>query len=60
MYKNIKDDEVSVSDSDVKRYYNAHKNDPKFQQTEGRDISYVKIPVGASESDIKAMEVEWK
>ena len=58
LYKNIKDDEVSVSDSDVKRYYNAHKNDPKYQQTEGRDISYVKIPVGASESDIKAMEVE--
>ena len=58
LYKNINDDEVSVSDSDVKRYYNAHKNDPKFQQTEGRDISYVKIPLGASESDIKAMEVE--
>lgn len=58
LYKNIKDDEVSVSDSEVKRYYNAHKNDPKYQQTEGRDISYVKIPVGASESDIKAMEVE--
>ena len=57
LYKNIKDDEVSVSDSDVKRYYNAHKNDPKYQQTEGRDISYVKIP-GVSESDIKAMEVE--
>ena len=58
LYKNIQDDEVSVSDSDVKRYYNAHKNDPKFQQTEGRDISYVKIPLGASESDLKAMEVE--
>ena len=58
LYKNINDDEVSVSDSDIKRYYNAHKNDPKYQQTEGRDISYVKIPLGASESDIKAMEVE--
>ncbi len=58
LYNNINDDEVSVSDSDVKRYYNAHKNDPKYQQTEGRDISYVKIPLGASESDIKAMEVE--
>ena len=58
LYKNINDDEVSVTGSDVKRYYNAHKNDPKFQQTEGRDISYVKIPLGASQSDIKAMEVE--
>ena len=58
LYKNINDDEVNVSDSDVKRYYNAHKNDPKFQQTEGRDISYVKIPLGASEADIQAMEGE--
>ena len=39
-------------------YNNAHKNDPKFQQTEGRDISYVKIPLGASEADIQAMEGE--
>ena len=58
LYKNINDDEVSVSGSDIKRYYKAHKNDPKFQQTEGRDISYVKIPLGASEADIQAMEGE--
>lgn len=58
LYKNIPDGDVKVSDGDVKRYYNAHKNDPKYQQTEGRDITYVKIPLGASESDIKAMEVE--
>ena len=58
LYKNVADDEVSVSEGDIKAYYNAHKNDPKFQQKEGRDLTYVKIPVGASESDIKAMEVE--
>ena len=58
LYKNIADDEVSVSSGDIRSYYEAHKNDPKFQQKEGRDITYVKIPVGASESDIKAMEVE--
>ena len=58
LYKNVADDEVSVSEGDIKAYYNAHKNDPKFQQKEGRDLTYVKIPVGASESDIEAMEVE--
>ena len=58
LYKNIPDGEVNVSDGDVKRYYNAHKNDPKYQQTEGRDISYVKIPLGASESDIQDMEAK--
>jgi peptidyl-prolyl cis-trans isomerase D len=58
LYKNIPDGEVSVSDHEVKAYYNANKSDPQYQQNEGRDISYVKIPLGASESDIKAMEVE--
>ena len=58
LYKNIPDGEVSVSESEVTAYYNAHKSEPQYQQTEGRDISYVKIPVRASESDIQAMEVE--
>jgi peptidyl-prolyl cis-trans isomerase D len=58
LYKNIPDEEVSVSDREVNAFFNAHKSEPQYQQTEGRDISYVKIPVGASESDIKAMEVD--
>ena len=58
LYKNIPDGDVEVSESDIKRYYKAHKDDPKYQQTEGRNVSFVKIPLGASESDLKAMEVE--
>ena len=58
LYKNIPDGDVDVSESDIKRYYSAHKDDPKYQQTEGRNISFVKIPVGASADDLKSMEVE--
>ena len=58
LYKNIPDGDVDVSESDIKRYYEAHKDDPKYQQTEGRNISFVKIPVGASAEDLKSMEVE--
>ena len=58
LYKNIPDGDVEVSESDIKRYYKAHKDDPKYQQTEGRNISFVKIPVGASADDLKSMEVE--
>ena len=58
LYKNIPDGDVDVSESDIKRYYKAHKDDPKYQQTEGRNISFVKIPVGASAEDLKSMEVE--
>ena len=58
LFKNISDDEVSVSDSDVKAYYNAHKGDKEFQQTEGRDVTLVKIPVGASVEDLDAINAE--
>ena len=58
LYKNIADEDVDVSESDIKRYYKAHKDDPKYQQTEGRNLSFVKIPVGASAADLKAMEIE--
>ncbi len=58
LFKNISDDEVSVSDSDVKAYYNAHKGDKEYQQTEGRDVTLVKIPFGASVEDLDAINAE--
>ena len=58
LFKNISDDEVEVSDSDIKAYYNAHKGDKEYQQTEGRDVTLVKIPVGASVEDLDAINAE--
>jgi parvulin-like peptidyl-prolyl isomerase len=58
LYKNIPDGDVNLSEREVKAYFNAHKHEPKYEQKEGRDITYVKIPLGASDADVKAMEIE--
>ncbi len=58
LFKNIPDSAVNVSDSDVRAYYNAHKSDKEFEQSEGRDVTLIKIPVGASVEDLDALNAE--
>lgn len=58
LYKNIPDSAVEVSDSDVRAYYNAHKGDKEYKQSEGRDVTLVKIPVGASVEDLDVINKE--
>ena len=56
LFKNIPDSAVNVTDSDVMAYYNVHKSDKEYEQkNEGRDITLIKIPFGASVEDIDAM-----
>jgi peptidyl-prolyl cis-trans isomerase D len=55
-YSSIPDSTVVVSDSDVKAYYNEHKNDKQFKQLASRGIKYVSFPVLASESDISLLK----
>ena len=39
-------------------YYNEHKSDKEFEQSEGRDVTLIKIPLGASVNDIDALSAE--
>ena len=57
LYKNIPDGEVSVSDREVKSYYNATRRS-SVPTNRGPRHQLRQDPVGASESDIKAMEIE--
>jgi peptidyl-prolyl cis-trans isomerase D len=50
-YASIPDEEVEVTDADVKAYFNDHKSDPEYRQREGRDITFIRIPVQATEAD---------
>ncbi|MBO4740099.1 MAG: SurA N-terminal domain-containing protein [Bacteroidales bacterium] len=47
----IKDDEVQVSDADLKKYYEEHKN--MFKQEEARDIDFVQFPVIPTQRDME-------
>lgn len=54
-FTTVSDDQVSVSDDDIKNKYNANK--AQFQQlVETRDAKVIDIAITASEADKKAME----
>ena len=55
-YSSISDDQVKYSQSDIEKYYDAHKKD--FEQKASRDIEYVIFPIRPSEEDNKIAE-DW-
>jgi len=57
-YASIPDSTVSVSDSDVKSFYNAHKSDVEYKETDGRSVTYARIAVKASADDALAIEAD--
>ncbi|NND78093.1 MAG: hypothetical protein HKN39_07915 [Flavobacteriales bacterium] len=50
-YNTIPDSTIQVSDGDIKSYFNAHKDESKYQQQEGRSVIYVSFDAKASEAD---------
>lgn len=57
-FNQIDDSEVEVSDSAVRAYFKAHKNDSEYEQTAGRNITFARIPLQASPEDAAAIEAE--
>lgn len=53
-YNLIPDSTIAVSDSEIKAYYNEHKN--LFKQAESRRIDYVPFLIEASTEDYKSTE----
>jgi peptidyl-prolyl cis-trans isomerase D len=48
-YSSVSDSTIKIAQSDVEKYYEAHKD--KYKQEANRDIEYVLFPVVASKSD---------
>jgi len=55
-YSSIADSTIEVSDSELKAYYNEHKDDYKSDNT--REIAFVTFQVAASESDKAKLRAE--
>ncbi len=55
-YSSISDSLVSVSDSEIKSYYSAHKK--QYKQEASRDVEYIVFPITPSKDDFVAAE-EW-
>ncbi len=50
-YTEIPDTSVTVSESDIKAYYQEHKNDREYRQELSRSIEYISFPVQSSSYD---------
>lgn len=50
-YNNIPDEEVELTDEDIRGYYEEHKNDKSYEQQESVEIKFIEIPVNISEND---------
>lgn len=55
-YNDISDTSITVTESELKDYYNAHKDD--YMQEKSKKIEYVPFNIAASESD-KALVRKW-
>ena len=58
LFNTIADTAVEVSSRDIQAFYASHKDEKKYNQVEGRDLTIVKIPVGASEGDVESINSE--
>lgn len=54
-YDSEPDSLYPVSDRELRRYYDAHKNEPKHKQKESRSFDYVLFPVRPSDADREAI-----
>ena len=57
-YDSEPDSLYPVSENDLEKYYNAHKNDPRHQQKASRGFSYVTFPVTPTLADREALRDE--
>ncbi|MEM7160804.1 MAG: peptidylprolyl isomerase [Bacteroidota bacterium] len=56
-YSTIADSTINVSDSDIQSYFNAHKEESRYQQQEARTIKYVSFSSKATQADIDSSAV---
>lgn len=50
-YREIQDEDVKITDEDIRKYWEEHKNEKKYEAIAGRDIKYFDITVQPSRSD---------
>jgi peptidyl-prolyl cis-trans isomerase D len=54
-YAEIPDSSVTWTESDIRAYYNKHKNERQYRQETSRSIEYIKFPVKPSSADSAAV-----
>lgn len=57
-FAEIPDSLVTYDDSDLRAYYNKHKNDRDYKQEKSRSVDYIRFPVRASALDSASIREE--
>lgn len=57
-YADIPKEDYTVSDEEIKAYFDEHKTDVKYEQTEARDIEMIAFNVYPSEQDMESIKGE--
>ena len=57
-FASVNDSLVTVTEADVRKYYNEHKSDKKYKQENSRSIDYVLFPIAPSAEDRKSLKNE--
>jgi peptidyl-prolyl cis-trans isomerase D len=57
-YAEIPDSTVTVTESDIRDFYNKHKNDREYKQESSRSVEYIKFPVRASSMDSTTLKAQ--
>lgn len=52
-YRSLSDEKVKVGESEVRAYYEEHKDDPEYEQESSRSFQYVLVDASPSERDIR-------
>ena len=50
-FTEIPDSSITWTDSDVRAYYNKHKNDREYRQETSRSVKYISFPVRATDAE---------
>ncbi len=53
-YNMVSEDQITLTDEDYKKYYDAHKK--QYKQDDARDLDYIIFPVMPSASDLNAIQ----
>lgn len=57
-YRDITDDQMKISDKEVRAFYDRNKDKPKYQVMAGRDVKYFDVTIQPSKSDSSAFRKE--
>ncbi|MDD2984148.1 MAG: peptidylprolyl isomerase [Crocinitomicaceae bacterium] len=57
-YSEIPDEDIKVSDDAVKKYYEAHKNEKKWEGKAARTVKYFEIAIAPSKEDIQKFDTD--